>query len=165
MTDVPDQSLPSWAVDRTPDGRPSACFWHEVPDFEQAPQDETPTRPNASGGGSEPDDTSPQTDLTKCYGCKAMPGEHHEDNCDWACCPDCGEQLIFHRCDDPSGLNPERPAIWHGLPPYVEVARALDWWTTAAGIDHLVEDATRVLVAAARGEIRWNPETQRYDVP
>jgi hypothetical protein len=35
------------------------------------------------------------------------------------------------------------------------VARKLRWWTVAAGIDHLVEDHTRVLFADGLGQITW----------
>jgi hypothetical protein len=44
--------LPAWAVDRAPDGRPSACFWHEVPDFDDPANGETSARPETSDGGS-----------------------------------------------------------------------------------------------------------------
>jgi hypothetical protein len=96
------------------------------------------------------------TTLEKCAGCQAEPDSAHGDGCDWARCPDCGEQQLM--CDET-----DRPAMWHGIDPRDEVTHAKDWWTTAAGIDHLVEDTFRVQVAEVRGEIRWNPETQRYD--
>ena len=53
---------------------------------------------------------------------------------------------------------------WHGVDQRAEVARQLGWWTTAAGIDHLVEDYTKVLVAAALGQITWDPQAQRYAI-
>lgn len=107
-----------------------------------------------------------QFTLEECYGCGVSPGTAHEDDCDHARCPDCGDQLFFHDCDhwpeDADG--PDRPAIWHGVDPRAEVARTLGWWTTAAGIDEPVEDHIRVLTAEALGQIRWNPDKQRYDL-
>jgi hypothetical protein len=44
------------------------------------------------------------------------------------------------------------------------VARDRSWWTTASGIDHLVEDTTRVLLADAHGYITWDRQAQRYAV-
>jgi hypothetical protein len=99
-----------------------------------------------------------------CAACGATPGENHGDHCDWARCPDCGDQLLMHWCDHWSdGVDtPDRPAVWHGVDPRDEVARTLNWWTTAVGIDHLVEDTTRVLVASALGQITWDRDNQRY---
>lgn len=93
-----------------------------------------------------------------------MPEAPHHQDCDHAACPDCGEQLLFHDCEQwPAGVDgPDRPAIWHGVNPQAEVARALSWWTTAVGIDHLVEDYTRVLIAEGTGQITWDRNTQRY---
>lgn len=99
-----------------------------------------------------------------CPGCRAAAGQPHGEDCDHARCPDCGEQLLMHDCDlwpaDADG--PDRPALWHGIHPSDEVARALGWWTTAVGIDHLVEDYTRVLFAQALGQITWDRQAQRY---
>ena len=107
-----------------------------------------------------------QNALEECYGCAVPPNTPHEDGCDRARCPDCGDQLLLHDCEfwpgDADG--PDRPALWHGMSPSEEVARKLSWWTTAAGIDHLVEDHMRVSVAEALGQITWNPRTQRYDI-
>lgn len=105
-------------------------------------------------------------ELRDCLGCLAKPGRAHGQDCDHAACPDCGEQLLFHDCDrwpDDAG-GPSRPAIWHGVDPQAEVARARNWWTTAVGIDHLVEDHTRVSFAEVLGQITWNPEQQRYTI-
>lgn len=117
-------------------------------------------------GGEEPDDASQQRkqgvamapELHDCYGCGAAPGANHDEECDRARCPDCGEQLIM--CDEHEDCD--RPARWHGIDQRAEVAQRLDWWTTAAGIDHLVEDYTRVLFADALGQITWDPQAQRY---
>jgi hypothetical protein len=98
------------------------------------------------------------TTLEKCLGCPATPGEDHGEWCDHARCPECGEQLI--QCDEHE--DSDRPARWHGIDQRAEVAQQLDWWTTAVGIDHLVEDYTRVLFANALGMITWDPEAQRY---
>lgn len=103
----------------------------------------------------------PDPQLEKCVGCPALPGEAHGDRCDHARCPECGEQL--ESCFDHE--DSERPALWHGIDQRAEVAQARDWWTTAVGIDHLVEDYTRVLYAIARDEVEWDPEAQRYAEP
>lgn len=102
-----------------------------------------------------------------CPGCGAAPGTDHADDpddrklsCDWACCPECGEQLTG--CSDHAGST--RPARWNGIAPGKEAARKLGWWTTATGIDHLVEDHARVLFARVLGQITWNPQAQRYDI-
>lgn len=104
-------------------------------------------------------------DLQPCYGCRVQPGENHQAGCDWARCPDCGEQLIFHECEWWEDDEPDRPSTWHGLDPKAEVARAMGWWTTAVGIEGPVEDSMAVLLAAARDLIGWNRETQRYNFP
>lgn len=107
-----------------------------------------------------------QTMLEECPGCRVAPGRPHDEDCDHARCPDCGEQLIYHDCqlwpDDADG--PSRAAIWHGIDPKAEVAHTANWWTTAVGIDHLVEDFTRVSWAIALNQVTWNPQTQRYDI-
>jgi hypothetical protein len=90
--------------------------------------------------------------------CGAAPGTDHGEWCDHARCPECGEQLIA--CGEHDDCD--RPARWHGVDQRAEVARELGWWTTATGIDHLVEDYTRVLFAAALGQISWDPDDQRY---
>lgn len=102
--------------------------------------------------------------LEPCSGCGVEPGQEHQDGCDHACCPDCGEQLIFHDCDawDPDADGPDRAALWHGIDPRKEVAQTLNWWTTHARIDHLVEDYTRVLFADALHQIAWDPHGQKY---
>lgn len=102
-----------------------------------------------------------QTTLETCPGCLANVDSPHGDGCDHAKCPGCGEQLIFHDCEVG---GQDQPAIWHGVDPRAEVARELNWWTTAVGIDHLVEDYTRVVVAVAMDMVRWNPDTQRHDI-
>lgn len=98
------------------------------------------------------------TELEPCPGCGSGPGSDHGDECDHARCPECGEQLIG--CHEHGDSN--RPARWHGVDQRAEVARKLGWWTTAAGIDHLVEDYTRVLYADGLGQITWDPQDQRY---
>jgi hypothetical protein len=105
-------------------------------------------------------------ELEDCPGCLAAPSESHGEDCDHARCPDCGEQLLFHDCEhwDEDADGPTRPALWHGVDQRAEVARILGWWTTAAGMDRLVEDYTRVLFADALGQTAWNPRTQRYDI-
>lgn len=106
------------------------------------------------------------TALENCPGCGVAAGKNHDDNCDHAVCPDCGEQLLMHDCehwaDDAEG--PDRPALWHGVDQQAEVARTLNWWTTATGIDHLVEDYTRVVVATALGQVTWDPRAQKYAI-
>lgn len=101
-----------------------------------------------------------ETELENCMGCGARPGTDHGEWCDHARCPECGAQLI--QCDEHA--DSERPARWHGVDPRDEVARKLGWWTSFPGIDHLVEDDTRVRVAERLGQITWNPSAQRYDV-
>ena len=100
------------------------------------------------------------TGLEDCVGCGAAPGADHGDWCDHARCPECGGQLIA--CDEHD--DSDRPARWHGVDQRAAVARELGWWTTAVGIDHLVEDYTKVLVAAALGQITWDPQAQRYAI-
>ena len=111
---------------------------------------------------------SKQTALEVCPGCLVNPGQFHEEDCDHACCPDCGEQLIYHECTEwpEDAIGPDRPALWHGIAPSTEVAHTLNWWTDGKeyGEDHPVEDYTRVLCADALGQITWNPKTQRYDI-
>lgn len=99
--------------------------------------------------------------LEQCPGCGAAPGRTHEEDCDHAACPECGEQLLMHECQVSAG-GVVRPASWHGLDQRAEVAQAMGWWTTAAGIDHLVEDYTRVLFAIALRQVTWDREAQRY---
>ncbi|NUR59411.1 MAG: hypothetical protein HOV87_12195 [Catenulispora sp.] len=95
-------------------------------------------------------------DKTRCPGCQVAPGHAHEDTCAHARCPACGEQALTDDCDT------DQPALWHGVDQRAEVARALNWWTTAPGVDHLVEDYTRVLFAIAYDQIAWEPQAQRY---
>jgi hypothetical protein len=97
--------------------------------------------------------------LRDCGGCGIPPGGDHLDECDHALCPECGEQRIFH-----DEHESDRPSRWHGISPQKEVAQRLGWWTTAIGIDHLVEDYTRVLFADALGQIAWDRETQRFRI-
>lgn len=98
-------------------------------------------------------------DLGPCGGCGAPPGGVHGEECDWALCPACGEQR--GSCDHAGERLPA--SLWHGLDPRRDVARQLGWWTTAVGIDHLVEDYTRVFFARHLGQVTWNPETQELD--
>ena len=95
----------------------------------------------------------------RCPGCHAAPHKSHDDWCDHARCPECGEQLI--QCDE---HDSSRRARWHGVDQRAEVARKLSWWTTAVGIDHLVEDYTRVLFASALGMITWDAKDQCYAI-
>lgn len=94
--------------------------------------------------------------MDECPGCQVMPGQVHHPECDHARCPGCGEQYIV--CHE----HPDGPAIWHGVDQRAEVARLRGWWTTAVGIDHLVEDYTRVLFAVVFGMVTWDPQEQRY---
>jgi hypothetical protein len=96
--------------------------------------------------------------LDECPGCMAEPGTPHGAGCDHAACPDCGNQL--NGCEH----TPDRPALWRGIDEQAVVARDLDWWTTATGVDHLVEDYSRVNVAVALGQITWDRETQAYRI-
>jgi hypothetical protein len=99
--------------------------------------------------------------LGNCPDCGVAPGENHTDaECDWAQCPGCGQQLLM--CDGACDGYDGRPAIWHGMDQQFAIARQLGWWTTTAGIDQLVEDTTRVTVAAAPGMITWNRDIQTY---
>ena len=66
------------------------------------------------------------------------------------------------QCDEHSEST--RPAIWHGIGADAAVARSRNWWTTIVGIDHPVEDYTRVMVADALGMIAWDPVEQFYYV-
>jgi hypothetical protein len=150
--------------------------WHRGDDALPPPDNPDPTQGAAVTAGQpastdQPDPTSHAQTLRErgltlhpCYGCGVEPGQAHEDGCDHACCPDCGEQLIFHDCDtwDPEAEGPDRPALWHGIDPRKEVAQVLNWWTTHARIDHLVEDYTRVLFADALHQITWDPRGQKY---
>jgi hypothetical protein len=72
----------------------------------------------------------------------------------------------MHECtfwpEDADG--PDRPALWSGVNPRAEVARALNWWTTADGIDHLVEYYNRVECAIELGQIVWDQREQLYIV-
>jgi hypothetical protein len=98
--------------------------------------------------------------LETCPGCSAAPGTVHGEECGHARCPECGEQRIGCEVHEEG----DRPARWHGLDQQAEVARKLNWWTVATGIDHLVEDYTRVVFAGGLGQITWDPEAQRYVV-
>lgn len=100
-------------------------------------------------------------DPDTCDGCGAEPGTYHLDNCDHAACPGCGEQLLM--CGD-CCAQAELPARWHGTDQRAAVARHFGWWTTAAGIDHPVEDYTRVLFAIALGQITWDRDRQHYTI-
>lgn len=107
--------------------------------------------------------TTPHT-LEECPGCRVAPGQQHDEDCDHAACPDCGEQLLLHECEHwaQDAEGPDRAAVWHGIDPRTELARTLNWWTTAAGFDHLVEDYTRVVFAIALEQVTWDREAQRY---
>ena len=104
------------------------------------------------------------TDTEECPGCRVAPGTAHHDECDHARCPDCGEQLLMcgQLCEEVDA--PYRPALWHGVDQRAQVARQHSWWTTAVGIDHLVEDYTRVLFAIVLGQIIWEPTSQTYTI-
>lgn len=106
------------------------------------------------------------TDAEECPGCRMAAGTAHQDECDHAWCPDCGEQLFLHVCEfwDDENDGPDRPALWHGVDQRAQVARQHGWWTTAVGIDHPVEDYTRVLFAIGLGQIIWEPRSQTYIV-
>jgi len=105
----------------------------------------------------------PVADAEPCCGCQAAPGTAHDEDCTHAQCPDCGEQLYMHECElDPNGNGPGRPALWHGLDQRARVARELGWWTAVVGIDHLVEDYSRVVVAVALGQVVWDRQAQAY---
>jgi hypothetical protein len=106
------------------------------------------------------------TSLEECPGCRVDPGGGHGDECDHAWCPDCGEQLFLHVCErwDDDADGPDRPALWHGVDQRAQVARQRSWWTTAVGIDHLVEDYSRVLFAIGPGQITWDPRFQTYAI-
>lgn len=71
----------------------------------------------------------------------------------------------MHYFSEPAedGCNP-RSALWHGYDQQAWVARTLGWWTTAAGIDHLVEDYTRVMYAVSLGQVTWDRDTQAYTI-
>lgn len=105
-------------------------------------------------------------DAEECPGCRAAPGSAHHDECDHALCPDCGDQLFLHMCEfwDDDAESPNRPALWHGVDQRARVAHQHNWWTTAVGINHLVEDYTRVLFAIGLGQITWEPESQTYAI-
>jgi hypothetical protein len=106
--------------------------------------------------------------LDLCPGCGVEPGRPHGDDCDHACCPDCGEQLIFHACEHwaSDAEGPDRLALWHGIDPRAEVARTLNWWTTVVGINHPVEDYTRVLYAIYDDNalVTWDARAQCYSI-
>jgi hypothetical protein len=100
-----------------------------------------------------------QPDLEDCCGCGAAPDTAHDRDCDWAACPECGEQLLLHACGLPDS---GRPPLWHGIDQRCEVARAMNWWATAVGVDHLMEDYTRVTIAIALRQVAWDQRTQKY---
>jgi hypothetical protein len=130
---------------------------------ELLPEDIDPAAVPVWTGGTAA--TEPMQDSGEpCRGCAVAPGQHHVEDCIHAVCPDCGEQLYMHECEywaeDADG--PDRPALWHGIDPRTEVARARNWWTTVYGIDHLVEDYTRVLFAIGLDQVVWDGQDQRY---
>lgn len=101
-----------------------------------------------------------RTGTQPCRGCDAEPGQHHSEGCDHAACPDCGDQQYSCDCAADTG----RPALWHGVDPRAEIARTLNWWTSASGIDRPVENYTRVLFAIELGQVAWDPQTQKYTI-
>jgi hypothetical protein len=109
-----------------------------------------------------------QTTLKECPGCRVAPRKPHDEDCDHAQCPDCGEQLFMHDCEHwpARAKGPNRPALWHGIDPRTEIAHSLNWWTDGRlyGVDYPVEDYNRVGFAIALKQIAWNPRTQRYDI-
>lgn len=171
-------------IERTDDRVSSWTIHHGLRPLAEAPQDgadKPADTGEGAGGGSlssqatddlvspadnpadNPPDKITDKDADTCPGCGAAPGTDHDYAggypCDWARCPECGRE---QQLTCPHGSD--RPAMWHGIDPRFEVARNLGWWTTAAGIDHLMEDSTRVLAAEVLGQIRWDREAQRYVV-
>lgn len=89
-----------------------------------------------------------------CGGCGAEPGKPHQDDCDWAHCPGCGEQLLLHDCG-----GSDRPSLWPGMRPDEIAARDLDiwYWHPAPDINTWVPDTTRAGACCA-----WDPIKQRF---
>ncbi|MFC7344603.1 hypothetical protein [Saccharopolyspora griseoalba] len=106
-------------------------------------------------------------ELESCGGCGVQPGEAHAQvnpgDCDWAHCPDCGEQLLLHDCEhwDEDADGPDRPSIWHGVRPDTDAAVKAGYffWHPAPDINRYVPDE-----GMARARLEWNPETQKYRV-
>jgi hypothetical protein len=92
-----------------------------------------------------------------CPGCSAEPGANHDDDCDHAMCPECGFQRI--QCDEHADST--RPARWHGVHAWAEIADQMGWWVEF-GHFGAAPDSERVQIAVARGELAWVPEAQRY---
>lgn len=92
----------------------------------------------------------------ECPGCRAEPDTPHEDDCDHAHCPGCGEQLLLHDCGDS-----DRPSIWHGIRPDEEAAITADMWFfhSAPDIRRYVPDCAR-----ARMQLDWDASDQRFRV-
>ena len=94
--------------------------------------------------------------LQVCAECAVAPGQAHEEDCDHASCPECGEQLLLH-----DEHRQTRPALWSGIDPREQMARELGWWTVRAEAG-LVEDFDSVTEARVRGYVEWDPVQQRY---
>lgn len=95
-----------------------------------------------------------QPALEECLGCRVQPGEYHDDGCDHAHCPGCGEQLLLHDCGDS-----DRPSIWRGIDPdeAAAVRGNLFYWHPAPDIQRWVPDGTR-----ARALYEWDPTEQKF---
>lgn len=100
------------------------------------------------------------TTLANCPDCDVAPGTRHEDGCDVSRCPECGTQAL--QCDDHGDAG---QSTWTGLWPGEAECREWDWWTTVThpdGTPEVTADLNRLGYAEARGEIRWDKQTERF---
>lgn len=96
-----------------------------------------------------------ELDLTEeCPGCRVTPGEHHDDECDHAHCPGCGEQLLMHDCGDS-----DRPSLWHGDNPAAIKAHELGWMEKHPAPNISGPVPQEAYVRALRD---WDPTTQTW---
>jgi hypothetical protein len=100
------------------------------------------------------------TDRRTCPGCGVAPGERHGDVCDVSRCPECGAQAV--QCGEHLEAG---QSIWTGEWPGDAECREWNWWTTIthpSGKTETVADLNRLILAAARGEIWWDKNGERY---
>ncbi|WP_191304467.1 hypothetical protein [Lentzea cavernae] len=75
-------------------------------------------------------------------------------------CPECGTQAL--QCGDHTSSG---QGIWTGEWPGDLECREWDWWTPFThpnGTTEMVSDLNRLALAAARGEVRWDKQAERY---
>jgi hypothetical protein len=99
------------------------------------------------------------TDPCDCGGCGAKPGKPHGSCCDYARCPDCGQELA--RCATHQD-DPDRPPIWHGADQHRLIAVEMGWWLNHPEFGR-TPDFRRIRLAISGGAFKWNTDTQTYD--